>query len=105
MLFAFVVLMVLFVVPHMDKLLTIRELAERLNISEGTAYHWLSEGRLKCVRFSRRCVRFREGDVQQLLDDLTQNKRTRDDIDEVARSKRKSDSSNSSTRPLSRRHS
>jgi len=54
----------------MDKLLTIRELAERLNIAEGTAYHWLSAGRLKCVRFSRRCVRFRESDVQQLLDDL-----------------------------------
>jgi len=55
----------------MEKLLTIRELAERLNIAEGTAYHWLSEGRLKCVRFSRRCVRFRESDVQELLDKFT----------------------------------
>jgi excisionase family DNA binding protein len=55
----------------MEKLLTIRELAERLNIAEGTAYHWLSEGRLKCVRFSKRCVRFRESDVQELLQQLT----------------------------------
>ncbi len=55
----------------MEKLLTIRELAERLNIAEGTAYHWLSEGRLKCVRFSRRCVRFRESDLQELLQQLT----------------------------------
>jgi excisionase family DNA binding protein len=55
----------------MEKLLTIRELAERLNIAEGTAYHWLSEGRLKCIRFSKRCVRFREGDVLQMLDQLT----------------------------------
>ena len=55
----------------MEKLLTIRELAERLNIAEGTAYHWLSEGRLKCVRFSKRCVRFRETDVQELLQQLT----------------------------------
>jgi excisionase family DNA binding protein len=61
----------------MEKLLTIRELAERLNIAEGTAYHWLSAGRLKCVRFSRRCVRFRESDVQQLLDDLSNNKATK----------------------------
>jgi excisionase family DNA binding protein len=55
----------------MEKLLTIRELAERRNIAEGTAYHWLSEGRLKCVRFSRRCIRFRESDVQELLQHLS----------------------------------
>lgn len=55
----------------MDRLLTIRELAERLNISPGTAYHWLSQGRLKCVRFSKRCVRFRENDVMQMLDQLS----------------------------------
>jgi excisionase family DNA binding protein len=55
----------------MEKLLTVRELADRLNIAEGTAYHWLSEGRLTCLRFSRRCVRFRECDVQKLLDDLS----------------------------------
>jgi len=54
----------------MEKLLTIRELAERLNIAEGTAYHWLSQGRLKCVRFSKRCVRFRESDVHELLEQL-----------------------------------
>ena len=59
----------------MEKLLTIRELAERLNIAEGTAYHWLSEGRLRCVRFSKRCVRFRETDVQELLDKLTDTPR------------------------------
>jgi len=58
----------------MEKLLTIRELAERLNIAEGTAYQWLSAGRLKCVRFSKRCVRFRESDVQQLMDELASAK-------------------------------
>ena len=57
----------------MEKLLTIRELAERLNIAEGTAYHWLSQGRLKCIRFSKRCVRFRESDVQQTIDELATN--------------------------------
>jgi excisionase family DNA binding protein len=59
----------------MEKLLTIRELAERLNIAEGTAYHWLSAGRLKCIRFSKRCIRFRETDVQELLDKLTDTPR------------------------------
>ena len=57
----------------MEKLLTIRELADRLNIAEGTAYRWLSAGRLKCIRFSKRCVRFRESDVQQTIDDLGTN--------------------------------
>lgn len=89
----------------MEKLLTIRELAERLNIAEGTAYHWLSAGRLKCVRFSKRCVRFREGDVEQLLDDLTNNRKTDDLSGDVVRTKQKGDSMNYSTRPLSRRHS
>jgi excisionase family DNA binding protein len=56
----------------MDRLLTVRELAERLGISAGTAYHWLSQGRLPCVRFSSRCVRFRESDVQKMLEQLGQ---------------------------------
>lgn len=55
----------------MEKLLTIQELSERFGISVGTAYQWLSQGRLKCVRFSKRCVRFRESDVEELLQQLT----------------------------------
>ena len=49
----------------MEKLLTIREVAEHLGIATGTAYHWLSAGRLPCVRLSSRCVRFRESDVER----------------------------------------
>jgi excisionase family DNA binding protein len=56
---------------HLEKLLTIRELAERLRISPGTAYHWLSEGRITCVRFSSRCVRFRESDIEKMLTEMT----------------------------------
>lgn len=56
----------------MDRLLTVRELAERLGISVGTVYHWLSQDRLPCVRFSSRCVRFRESDVQKMLEQLGQ---------------------------------
>jgi excisionase family DNA binding protein len=54
----------------MEKLLTVGELAECLGISIGTAYHWLSQGRLPCVRFSARCVRFRESDLTKLIEDL-----------------------------------
>jgi excisionase family DNA binding protein len=54
----------------MDRLLTVRELADRLGISVGTAYHWLSQRRLPCVRFSSRCVRFRESDVESMLKQL-----------------------------------
>jgi excisionase family DNA binding protein len=55
----------------MEKLLTIRELADRLRISPGTAYHWLSEGRLPCIRFSARCVRFRESEIEEMLNKMT----------------------------------
>jgi excisionase family DNA binding protein len=56
----------------MERLLTVPELAERLSISSGTVYHWLSQGRLPCVRFSSRCVRFRESDVERLLEQIRQ---------------------------------
>jgi excisionase family DNA binding protein len=54
----------------MDRLLTVRELAERLRVTPTCVYRWLGEHRLPAVRFSKRCVRFRESDVQQLLDRL-----------------------------------
>lgn len=54
----------------MERLLTVRELARVLGVASGSIYHWLSDGRLPCIRFSRRCVRFRESDVQQLIDTL-----------------------------------
>src|SRR5437588_8891794 len=54
----------------MEKLLTITELSGRLGITIGTAYHWLSQGRLPCVRFSARCVRFRESDIEKMLEEL-----------------------------------
>lgn len=54
----------------MEKLLTIVELADRLGISPGTAYHWLSQRRLPCIRLSSRCVRFREADVEKMLEQL-----------------------------------
>jgi excisionase family DNA binding protein len=57
----------------MEKLLNIRELAARLGISTGTAYQWLSQGRLPCVRFSARCVRFQESEIENMLQQLKQD--------------------------------
>jgi excisionase family DNA binding protein len=55
----------------MDRLLTVRELAERLRVTPTCVYRWLADGSLPAIRFSKRCVRFRESDVQQLLDQLS----------------------------------
>jgi len=54
----------------MDKLLTVKEAAERLRIAAGSLYHWVSEGRVPCVRFSARCLRFRESDLSKLIEEL-----------------------------------
>jgi excisionase family DNA binding protein len=50
-----------------DKLLTVRELAERLRVAPGSVYHWLSQNRLPVVRFSKRRVRFRQSDLSKYV--------------------------------------
>jgi excisionase family DNA binding protein len=54
-----------------EKLYTVKEMARILNINEGTLYHWISAQRVKVVRFSKRCVRFRMSDVDALLETLS----------------------------------
>ena len=58
----------------MDRLLTVRDLAERLRVTPTCVYRWLAENRLPAVRFSKRCVRFRETDVEMLLEKLRTEK-------------------------------
>jgi excisionase family DNA binding protein len=55
----------------MEKLLTVKELAAVLGVTPTCVYRWLGEKKLTAVRFSKRCVRFRESDVQELLQQLT----------------------------------
>jgi excisionase family DNA binding protein len=67
----------------MEKLLTIAELADRLGIQKSSAYHWLSDGRLPCIRLSKRCVRFRESDVEKMLDQFSQKRDTHARSEEI----------------------
>ena len=55
----------------MEKLLTVKEVAERLCIAPASVYHWLSQRRLPCVRLSARCVRFRQKDLEALIEQLS----------------------------------
>lgn len=55
----------------MEKLLTVKELAALLGVTPTCVYRWLGDSRLPAVRFSKRCVRFREKDVQELLEQFT----------------------------------
>ena len=66
----------------MENLLTVKEAAERLGINVGSLYHWLSQGRIPCVRFSARCVRFRESDLARLVDQLSCPGRTEHSVRE-----------------------
>ncbi len=55
----------------MDKLLTVPEAAEWLRLSPGTLYHLISRRAVPCVKLSKRCVRFRQSDLEQWISDHT----------------------------------
>ena len=46
-----------------DRLLDVNEVAELLQLAPGSVYHFVSQGRLPCVRLSARCLRFRRSDI------------------------------------------
>jgi excisionase family DNA binding protein len=50
------------------KLLTVKEVAEKLNIAEATVYAWKAQGILPAVQLSRKAVRFREKDIEDLIE-------------------------------------
>ncbi len=56
----------------MKLLLTAREVAERTRVSTGTLYHWVSQRRIPFVRLSRRCLRFREADIDRWITEMAQ---------------------------------
>lgn len=50
-----------------ERLLTTRELADRLGVRTETVLRWTREGRIEAVRLSRRAFRYRLGAVIQRL--------------------------------------
>jgi excisionase family DNA binding protein len=54
-----------------DRLLTIKETALLTGLSVGTLYHFVSKAKIPVVRISRRCVRFRQSDLCDWIDGLT----------------------------------
>jgi len=52
----------------MNHLLTVREVADMLKIQESTVYAWASQGKIPSVMLSRKALRFREKDLQELIE-------------------------------------
>jgi excisionase family DNA binding protein len=48
-------------------LLTVDEVAAMTGFSSGTLRHWVSEKRIRFLRISTRCVRFRRSDIEAWL--------------------------------------
>ena len=55
----------------MEKLLTVKEVAELLKIDVTTVYKWAEQGRLSYVDLGReggnRCLRFMESDLKEII--------------------------------------
>jgi excisionase family DNA binding protein len=57
----------------MDKLLTVTEAAELLHLAPGTVYHLISRRIVPCVKLSKRCVRFRQSELEQWVSSHSEN--------------------------------
>ena len=54
------------------QMLTVFDIAERMNVSERTVFRWIKEGRLKVFRAAR-VLRISETDFQGFLDGASNN--------------------------------
>jgi predicted DNA-binding transcriptional regulator AlpA len=52
-------------------LIDIRELSELTGIAVGSLYHMVSQGRVPCVKLSKRCLRFSLPAIREWLDGLS----------------------------------
>jgi excisionase family DNA binding protein len=50
-----------------NRLMNVKDVAAYLGIDPFSVYHWVSQGRLPCVRLSARCLRFRSEDIEQYV--------------------------------------
>ena len=62
----------------MEKLLTVKDAANKLNVSVSAIYKWIDERRITSYidlgsENGRRCIRFKENDLEKMLTDKTKN--------------------------------
>jgi len=61
-----------------DRLLTVAEIAEYIQVKPKTIYTWVSQGIIPCIRKDRRIVRFRLDKIDRWLTEFEQRgRRTR----------------------------
>ena len=58
-----------------DRLLTVEEIAEYLQVEKKTIYKWSSQGRIPCIKFSGKCVRFELEKVRRWYESMAQKGR------------------------------
>jgi excisionase family DNA binding protein len=58
-----------------DRLLEIKEVSYLTGLAVGTLYHLVSQKRIPVVRLSKRCIRFRQSDLSEWIQTLTQETR------------------------------
>ena len=51
----------------MERLLTIKEVADRLSVSTATLYEWSRQGQLPSVKLSRKVLRFKESAINAFI--------------------------------------
>ena len=51
----------------MEKLYTVKEVAEILSVSQNTIWRWVREGKLKSIKLSNGATRFTEKDIQEFM--------------------------------------
>ena len=58
-----------------SQLLTVKQIAELLQLNPMTIYKWTSQGRIPCIKFSVRCVRFEWDKVKKWFSTMEQKGR------------------------------
>lgn len=54
-----------------EQLMTVKDVAQYLKVSESAVYKWVDEGRLECIDLGqegrRRCIRFTSDQIRKLI--------------------------------------
>lgn len=72
------------------RLLTPEEVCDILSISIHTLRHWTASGKLKCIKLSRRAVRYRESEINRYIESCAAGKKEKQQKKDRAYPRRKS---------------